>query len=104
MTFPLVFAVDAEGDIAAPGSEALVVTILSAQGDGGAADFDGSTTAFGIHSPGADATQQFDADNNEEAVISFDRPVEITGINFGFFSGSDVFQVGETLLLSLIHI
>ena len=46
----------------------------------------------------ADAQQQFDSDNNEQAVISFDQPVNITAINFGFFSGSDVFQVGETLL------
>ena len=46
----------------------------------------------------ADAQQQFDSDNNEQAVILFDQPVNITAINFGFFSGSDVFQVGETLL------
>jgi len=98
VTFPLSFGVDTEGDIAAPGSEALVITILSAQGDGGAADFDGSTSSFGIHSPGADQTQRFDANNNEQAEISFDQPVEITEINFGFLGGSDVFQVGTRLV------
>ena len=98
VTFPLSFLVDDEGDIAVPGTEALTVTILSAQGDGGAADFDGSTSSFGIHSPGADSTQRFDANNNEQVEISFDQPVNINSINFGFLGGSDVFQVGTRLV------
>ena len=98
VTFPLSFPVDAEGDIATLGSEALIVTVLSAQGNGGAADFDGSTSSFGIHSPGADSTQRFDANNNEQVEISFDQTVEITAINFGFLGGSDEFQVGTRLV------
>ena len=98
VTFPLSFLVDDEGDIAAPGTEVLTVTVLSAQGDGGAADFDGSTSSFGIHSPGADQTQRFDANNDEQVEISFDQPVNITSINFGFLGGSDVFQVGTRLV------
>ena len=109
VTFPLDFAVDAEGDIAAPGSEALVITILSAQGNGGATDFDGATSSFGIHSPGADAgTQRFDASNNEQFEFSLDQNVEITRLDLASLTGSEVFELsfevdGEVSTLSIVN-
>ena len=98
VTFPLSFGVDAEGDIAAPGSELVVVSVSGSSNDPGA-DFNGLTSAFGIASSSGDSFR-FGASENEQLVLSFDRRVEILEIDFESLFGSDVFQVGDQIVTS----
>ena len=98
VTFPLSFGVDAVGDVAAPGSELVVVTVSGSSNDPGA-DFNGLTSAFGIASSSGDSFR-FDASQNEQLVLSFDRNVEILEIDFESLFGSDVFQVGDQIVTS----
>ena len=110
LTFPLsAIPLNAEGDVVALGEESLVFTVLSAQGNGDATDFDGSISSFGIHSPGADSgTQALNASNNEQFEFSLDQNVEITGLDLTGLGGSDVFELsfevdGEVSTLSLVN-
>ena len=100
---PLVFPVDADGDVVALGSQVLIVSLLSvSSNDTGATVINAGLTNFAINSAGGlaqdESSVNFDSNFEEQITFSFNLPVEIQEIDFSAFGLGELFQVGSRVI------
>ena len=101
---PIPFLVDADEDVIdTPGSEVVTVSLLGiSSNDTGATSVNSGFANFGINSApgisGGDSSTNLDSVLEEQFTISFNRPVEITEIDFSQFDDADRFQVGDRII------
>ena len=98
---PIPFLVDADEDVIdTPGSEVVTVSLLGiSSNDTGATLVSSGVANFGINSFGSgDSSTNLDSVLEEQFTISFNRPVEITEIDFSQFDDADRFQVGDRII------
>lgn len=101
---PIPFLVDADEDVIdTPGSEVVTVSLLGiSSNDTGATSVNSGFANFGINSApgisGGDSSTSLDSVLEEQFTISFNRPVEITEIDFSQFGDAERFQVGDRII------
>ena len=101
---PIPFLVDADEDVIdTPGSEVVTVSLLGiSSNDTGATSVNSGFANFGINSApgisGGDSSTNLDSVLEEQFTISFNRPVEITEIDFSQFDDAERFQVGDRII------
>ena len=98
---PIPFLVDADEDVIdTPGSEVVTVSLLGiSSNDTGATSVSSGFANFGINSSGSlDSSTNLDSVLEEQFTISFNRPVEITEIDFSQFGDAERFQVGDRII------
>ena len=101
---PIPFLVDADEDVIdTPGSEVVTVSLLGiSSNDTGTTLVSSGVANFGINSApgisGGDSSTNLDSVLEEQFTISFNRPVEITEIDFSQFDDAERFQVGDRII------